>query len=47
MWIMHEGVVELYDADVLLLLMLSAMLATASLCLLANAAPRTIWLMCQ
>ena len=46
MWIMHEGVVKLYDADVLLLLMLSAMLATASLCLLANAAPRAIWLMC-
>ena len=42
MWIMHEGVVELYDADILLLLMLSAMLSTASLCLLANSAPRTI-----
>ena len=47
MWIAHERVVDLYDADVLLLLMLSAMLATPSLCLLANAAPRAVWLMCQ
>ena len=46
MWIVHEGVVKLYDADVLLLLMLPAMLATASLCLLVNAAPRKIWLTC-
>ena len=29
MWVVHEGVVELCDADVLVLLMLSAMLAIA------------------
>ena len=47
MWIVHEGIVELCDADVLLLLMLPATLATASLCLLASAAPRAVWLTCQ
>ena len=47
MWIVRECTVKLHDVDVLLLLMLSAILATASLCLVANAAPRMIWLMCQ
>ena len=47
MWIMHEGVVMLYDADVLVLLMLPPMLPAAAFCLLAYAAPRSEWLMCQ
>ena len=47
MWIVREGVLELYDADVLLLLMLSLMLAAVAVCLLTNAALRTVWLMRQ
>ena len=40
MWIVHECIVELYHADVLLLLMFLAMLASAALRLLAHLAPR-------
>ena len=36
MWIVHEGIVKLYDADVLFLLLLSPMLATACLLLIGR-----------
>ena len=39
MWIVRECVVKLYDADVLLLLMLPAMFASAALRLLTHPAP--------
>ena len=43
MRVVHEGVVKLYDADVLLL-MLPAMLASSAACLLARTAPFSKWL---
>ena len=47
MRIVHEGVVKLCDADVLILLMLPLMLAAAAFRLLAYAAPRSTGMMCQ